>query len=345
MNKRFGCFFIIAFLLACNLLAGCSIKEEYCSIESTSEQAMEHIPEESEKIDSSEIFPSLDATQTPSCFEPEPLGEIDFRYIYRGFTAVPANDSKMLKRFMEFDEQTITTEEQWSAFMAFYCPGIPYDKLWDFSEDYLIAFIAEAANPEYTNSNAITKLIWGDGRFIPEYGNNPDDFVYAINSKEYTHFFVDVIAVSKEQQSPAQKKTVYEPISGDFKTVYRGFEIVSLDDRETFERFCGFGTKAIATEDDWNGFKNTFCSGIPTDEPVDFTGHSLIVSVVMGARPTYAVANKILGVDTEYGCPVFEDSATNCVHALNTENYTHFYIAVIALPREQIADNLEVWTN
>lgn len=345
MRKRFRYFFMITILLACNLLAGCSKNKQYFSIESTSKQATEYTSEESEKVDSSEILSSLDVTQPPSWFEPKSSGEIDFRYIYRGFSAVPTNDSEMLERFMEFEEQTIATEEQWSALMTSYCPGIPYDESWDFSEDYLIVFITEATSPAYTNSNTITKLSWGDGRFIPEYENDPKDFVYAINSKEYTHFFVDVIAVSKEQQSPAQEKTEYEPISGDFKTVCRCFEIVSLDDRETFERFSSFGTKVIATEEDWNGFTDTFCSDIPTYETVDFTRHSLIVSVMMGARPTYAVASKMVGIDTEYGCPVFEDSATNCVHALNPENYTHFYITVIALPREQIADNWEVWTN
>ena len=35
---------------------------------------------------------SLDVTQTPSRFEPETSGKNDFRYIYRGFTAVPLND-------------------------------------------------------------------------------------------------------------------------------------------------------------------------------------------------------------------------------------------------------------
>ena len=229
--------------------------------------------------------------------------------------------------------------------MESYCPGIPYDEPWDFSADYLIAYITETESQAYTKADRITSLVWENGDFSPKYENDPADYVYALNSEEYTHFYVEVIAVSKEQQSPVQNETEHEPIRGEFKTVYRGFEMVSLDDRENFERFSGFGTKVIATEEDWNGFTDIFCPGVPTDEPVDFTGHSLIVSVMMGARPTYAVANKIVGIDTEYGCPVFEDSATNCVHALNTENHTHFYIAVIALPREQIADNWEVWTD
>ena len=165
---------------------------------------------------------------------------------------------------------------------------------------------------------------------------------YALNFEEYTHFYVEEIAVSKYQQGSVQRKTEPTPIRDNFKTVYKGFEIVALDDRETFGRFTDLGTTVIATEGSWNGFTATFCSNIPMHEAVDLTENSLIVSVMVGASSTYAVANKIVGIGPEYGHPVFEDSVANCVYALNTENYTHFYIAVIALPREQIADNLEV---
>lgn len=344
MKKGFRYFYIIAMLLPYCLLAGCSMKEHNSNIETTGLVETEYTFRETGRVDPTE-HSSINETQIPSSLGSETDEKIDFNYIYRGFTAVPLNDSEMLERFMEFDEQTITTEEEWSTFMDSYCPGIPYNEPWGVSENYLIAYITEPESPVYTKADSITSLVWENGDFKPKYENDPANYVYALNSEEYTHFYVEVIAVSKEQQSPVQNETEHEPIRGEFKTVYRGFEMVSLDDRENFERFSVFGTKVIATEEDWNEFTDTFCSDIPTYETVDFTGYSLIVSVVMGARPTYAVANKIVGVDTEYGCPVFEDSATNCVHALNTENYTHFDIAVIALPREQIADNLEVWTN
>lgn len=347
MKKGFLHFYIIAILLPCYFLAGCSMTAQDSNIKSTGEQTTEYTSEQTDEVDSSEIS-FLDVTQTPSRFEPETSGEIDFRYIYRGFTAVPLNDSEMLERFMEFGEQTIATEEEWSAFMASYCPGIPYDEPWDFSEDYLLAYITEGASPAYTNSNTITSLVWEDGRFKPEYENDPANFVYALNSEEYTHFYVEVIALSRDiyasegekYQSVSPEKTATEAV---FKTVFRGFTMVSLDDREIFERFSGFGTKVISTEENWNAFKSAFCPGIPCNESVDFTSHGLIVSVMMGARPTYIGASKIFGMDPEYGCPLFEDSVTNCIYAVNTENYTHFYVAVIKLPRERIADNLEVW--
>lgn len=178
MKKGFLHFYIIAILLPCYFLAGCSMTAQDSNIKSTGEQTTEYTSEQTDEVDSSEIS-FLDVTQTPSRFEPETSGEIDFRYIYRGFTAVPLNDSEMLERFMEFGEQTIATEEEWSAFMASYCPGIPYDEPWDFSEDYLLAYITEGASPAYTNSNTITSLVWEDGRFKPEYENDPANFVYA----------------------------------------------------------------------------------------------------------------------------------------------------------------------
>lgn len=344
MKKRVWHFYIVAILLLCYLLAGCSMKARDFNIESTDGQTPETALAQTDQIDPTEIS-SSDVTRTPSYFEPETLGEIDFRYIYRGFTAVPLNDSTTLERFLKFGEQIIATEEDWSSFMAFYCQGIPYDEPWNFSEDFLIAYITGSTSPAYTRASAITRLVWEGGHFAPEYENDSENYIYALNSEEYTHFYVEVIAVSKEQQGSIQKENDQASTNGNFKTVYRGFEFISLDDRETFERFSRFGAKVIATEEDWNGFTDTFCPSIPIYETVDFTKHNLIVSIMMGARPTYAVANKIIGIDTEYGCPVFEDSASNSVHALNTENDTHFYIAVIALPREQIADNLEVWTN
>ena len=227
MKKGFLHFYIIAILLPCYFLAGCSMTAQDSNIKSTGEQTTEYTSEQTDEVDSSEIS-FLDVTQTPSRFEPETSGEIDFRYIYRGFTAVPLNDSEMLERFMEFGEQTIATEEEWSAFMASYCPGIPYDEPWDFSEDYLLAYITEGASPAYTNSNTITSLVWEDGRFKPEYENDPANFVYALNSEEYTHFYVEVIALSRDiyasegekYQSVSPEKTATEAV---FKTVFRGF--------------------------------------------------------------------------------------------------------------------------
>lgn len=334
MKKSFCCFCVMTMLVSSLLWTGCSTQAQNSYL-GTAETTMEGSTEHSD----------INETQIQFPLSPETGREVAFRYIYRGFTAVPLNDHEVLERFVDFNQQIIITEEEWSAFMDSYCPGIPYNEPWDFSKDYLIAYITQAASPAYTKADCITSLVLENGGFTPKYEDDPPNYVYALNSEEYTHFYVEVIAVSKEQQDSVPVGTEPKPNKVDFKTVFRGFEIVSLDDSEMFERYSEFGTKVIATEVDWSRFRGTFCPAIPACETVDFTKHSLIVSVMMGAKPTYAVARKIVGIDTKYGCPVFEDPATNCVYALNTENDTHFYIAVIALPREQIADHLEVWAN
>ncbi len=349
MKKEFWYVFLIAILLPCYLLAGCSTKTRYSSIESTREQATEYTSEERYEVDSSEIS-SLDVTQTPFHFEPEPSKKIDFRYIYRGFTAVPQNDREIIEKFMKFGGQTIATEEEWSSFMAFYCPGIPYEEPWDFSEDYLIASITGDASLACTSANIITSLVWEDGHFTPEHENDLGDDVYALNSEEYTHFYVEVVAVSRDIYSRIgennQNAAPEEPASKpSFKTVFRGFTMVSLDDRERFERFTGFGTKVISTEENWNAFVSVFCPGMPSCESLDFTKDHFVVSIMMGARPTYTGTSRIVGIDQKTGFPVFENPLTNGVYALNTENHTHFYVEVIEVPSEQIPYNINTWTN
>lgn len=352
MKRWFRSFLIIAFLCPCYLLTACSMEIPRSSIESTSEQTTESAAEQGDAVDSLEIPSSLDITQTPSHFEPETSGEIDFRYIYRGFTAVPLNNREMFEKFMEFGEQTIATEEEWNAFMASYCPGIPYDEPWNFSEDYLVASIVLGARPTYANSNTITRLIWENGRFMPEFENDPANYVYALNSGEYTHFYVEVIAISRENhvdegeenQGTAPEKAEIKPIEGDFRTVYRGFTMVPLDDRDTFEDFSEFGTKIISTEEDWNAFMASFCPGMPYYEPWDFSKECIIASVMLGARPTYAGSSRIVGIDQENGFPVFEDDLTNRIYALNTENHTHFYVEIIAIARTELPDNTDTWT-
>lgn len=346
MKKVFCCIIIIAIVLSC---CGCSAKTQYSSIESTNERTTDFTPEEIDEVHSSEISSSLDATQATSRFEPEITGELDFRCIYRGFTPVPLNDSEMLDRFMNFGEQTIETEEEWNAFMATFCPGIPYDEPWDFSEDVLIAYITGDTSLACTTENTITRLAWENGNFAAEYENDPADSVYAINSEGYTHFYVEVIALSRDshasagenKQSAAPEKEASDP---NLKTVFRVFAIASFDDRDTFERLSEFGNKVISTEADWNAFLSAFCPDIPCREPVDFTSDCLLVTIMLGAKPTYAGTSRIVGIDQETGFLVWDDDLKDRIYALNTENLTHFYMEVIAVPSEQAPGNLNTWT-
>ena len=54
-----------------------------------------------------------------------------------------------------------------------------------------------------------------------------------------------------------------EGVPIDFRMIYRGFTAVSLDDTENYERFCGYGTKMIASEEEWSSFMAAYCPGIP----------------------------------------------------------------------------------
>lgn len=165
---------MIAVLFPCYLLTACSTETPRPSIEAASEQTVQYTEAQADTVATSEMPSSSEVTQPPLPFEPEASGEVDFRYIYRGFTAVSLNDREMFEKFMGFGTQIIATEEEWDAFMASYCPG--YEP-WDFSEDYLLASIVLGAKPTYASSNTTTRLFWKNGRLVPEFENNPANYV------------------------------------------------------------------------------------------------------------------------------------------------------------------------
>lgn len=345
MRKWFQSFVIIAFLFPCYLLASCSMEESRSGIETSNEQSVESI---TASVDSSEAPSSSDATQAPSHFELERSGEIDFQYFYRGFTAVSLNDREKIEKFMGFGEQIIVSEEEWDAFMASYCPGIPYEEPPNFSDDYLIASITFCARPTYANSNTITKLIFENGQFISEYENDPTNYIYALNSGEYTHFYIEVVSISREihgdeeNQGTAPEREAPGSVGINFRPIYRGFTTALLDDRETIENFSAFGTKIISAEEDWNAFMASFCPGIPYYESWDFSQECLVASIIQGARPAYSCANAITGLAYGEGCFLFEyhNDPANCIYALNDDKTTHFYVEVIAVSRKDIPTDL-----
>lgn len=141
----------------------------------------------------------------------ENVANIDFRYIYRGFSPVPLDSGKQMEDYMGFGTKVILNENDWNAFMASYCSGIPYYDTWDFSQEYLIASIVSGAKPTYTNSNTITKLSWENGYFALAYENNPEHYLYALNSDEVMHFYVEIIAISKEDLPEGAELWAYQP--------------------------------------------------------------------------------------------------------------------------------------
>lgn len=141
----------------------------------------------------------------------ENAAHIDFRYIFRGFSPVSLDDGNQMEDYMSFGTKVIVSENDWNTFLASYCPGIPYYDAWDFSQECLIASIVSGARPAYANSNTITKLSWENGYFAFEYENDPAHYLYALNSNDVTHFYVEVIAISKENLPEGAEVWTYHP--------------------------------------------------------------------------------------------------------------------------------------
>lgn len=176
--------------------------------ETKSQEKQDIIQELDHSVVQSEI--SFSGVEEPVKFS-ENVANIDFRYIYRGFSPVPLDSGKQMEDYMGFGTKVILNENDWNAFMASYCSGIPYYDTWDFSQEYLIASIVSGAKPTYTNSNTITKLSWENGYFALAYENNPEHYLYALNSDEVMHFYVEIIAISKEDLPEGAELWAYQP--------------------------------------------------------------------------------------------------------------------------------------
>lgn len=238
----------------------------------------------------------------------------------------------------------IATEDEWHAFMDTYCPGIPYNEPWDFQEDYLLASVTASEDPAFAVADAVTGLTWENGSFIREYEKDPEHYVYALNTGEYTHFYVEVIAISKESRSTTPERTQTQPTDGNFETLYRGFTLVSLEDRDIFDKFMQFGTRIIGTAEDFDAFLNFYCPGNPCDMSLDFSEECVIATIMLGAKPGYAMTHKSLGIDPETGYLNIELDYIDPVYALNSGEYGHYFVELIKVNRSELPDNRDSWT-
>ena len=136
---------------------------------------------------------------------------IPFQYLYRGFSPVSLENYGEMEAFSQISTKIITSEEDWSAYMGKYCPGIPYNVGFDFSRDCLIASVRQGARPTYIGSNTIQKIDLKDGTLFMEYDNAPDTSVYALNSDTTAHFYVEILIVSREAVLPEAASYVYKP--------------------------------------------------------------------------------------------------------------------------------------
>lgn len=109
------------------------------------------------------------------------------------------------------------------------------------------------------------------------------------------------------QSQDVSRETVHgaaatDSSSIDFRYFYRGFTPVSLDNRASMEAFQEIGIKLILDEDSWHDYMGKFCPGVPYYEEVDYSRECLLTSVVLGARPPYAIAKKRISLRVENGC-------------------------------------------
>ncbi len=136
---------------------------------------------------------------------------IAFRHIYSGFTGVGIDDSEKKAEFGGFGTRLIVTEDAWSSFMGTYCPGIPYSESWDFSSECLLVSITMGSRPTYANSNTITGLSWYESYFVFEFENDPANYIYALNDETTTHYYVEVIAISRADLPAGADAYFYRP--------------------------------------------------------------------------------------------------------------------------------------
>ena len=76
----------------------------------------------------------------------------------------------------------------------------------------------------------------------------------------HTEDSVSVEALAAPEDPAPVNAPEAEGVPIDFRMIYRGFTAVSLDDTETYERFCGYGTKMIASEEGWSAFMAAYCA-------------------------------------------------------------------------------------
>lgn len=136
---------------------------------------------------------------------------IVFQYLYRGFSPVPLESREEMEAFSNIGTKIITSEEDWSAYMGKYCPGIPYNVSVDFSDDCLIANVSSGARPTYIGSNTIQEIRLKDGEILMEFDDDPSGLFYALNNDKTAHFYVEILVVSRADVLPEAASYVYEP--------------------------------------------------------------------------------------------------------------------------------------
>lgn len=122
---------------------------------------------------------------------------IPFRCLHRGFTPIQLADRESFDVFCTIGTKIILNENDWSAYMGTFCPGIPYFDSVDFSGECLLASVSFGAKPAYIQADTITRLTVEEGHFVFEYDENAAQCL-ALNTNDTAHFYVEVLIINRE---------------------------------------------------------------------------------------------------------------------------------------------------
>lgn len=158
---------------------------------------------------SGDIPPS---TQSTYSVDPSKVQEtsIDFRLLYRGFTAINIDDSDAYSRFNSIGTCIIDDESAWQDFMDNFCPGIWYFEEFSFDSDILLASIGTLARPSMSVLFPVETVILNENGCL-EFQNSTDlnKRIYALNTANTTHFDITIAIISREELSIVPNNTVY----------------------------------------------------------------------------------------------------------------------------------------
>lgn len=123
-----------------------------------------------------------------------------FEYFYRGFATV---NEKFVDEYPH-GTYVIQTDEDWHDFMDMYVPGIPYYVSVDYSKECLVFNALFPAKPSYTHQADIKAFYISENKFKAEYFEGTTETtneIYAQNTNEVVHCFVNIVKMSKTDVS------------------------------------------------------------------------------------------------------------------------------------------------
>lgn len=119
---------------------------------------------------------------------------VQFKYFYRGFTAVSESNTTFHEMI---GIHIIQTDADWYDFMGKYCPGIPYNIPVDYSSQCLVAQIMNAAKPNYNESFDVKSITVNNGTLDIQGGFGTSAGIYALTPYGYENYFVNIVVVKK----------------------------------------------------------------------------------------------------------------------------------------------------